>query len=142
MLRAASETYFWVHPNDGLQTEFKMILRAATSFVPRRNEIAHGAVDHYQPEPPEAPLIPAPDSYALFPSNATFKERNIEGDPTYCYTSAELEYFRQEFFRLRKPASRLFAELVRTEQRRASRGKFRSLYRSSTNQEPDKNDPQ
>jgi hypothetical protein len=46
MLRASSMAYFAEKPSDQhLQEPFKTILRDATCFGPRRNEIAHGVVD-------------------------------------------------------------------------------------------------
>jgi hypothetical protein len=134
MLRAASEAHFWAYPNHDFLASFKIVLQGATTFSPRRNDIAHGAVDHYRPPPPALRDVPAPNTFALFPSFASFRERDINNAPLYCYTSPELEYFRQQFFILRRPAGDLAAELQTAERKRASHGKLRQLYRTSTNQ--------
>jgi hypothetical protein len=112
MLRAASEAYFVLHPNKEFLAAFKEILRNAATFSERRNDISHGAVDHYRPEPPTLPPTLGGDEYALFPSFATFRTRNVNNEPTYCYTSAELEYFRQQFYELRRPVADLAALLA------------------------------
>ena len=140
MLRAASEAYFSAYPNEQFLTAWKEILSSATQFSARRNDIAHGAVDYYQPEPPTPREIPAPERYALFPSFATFRERDMDNAPRYCYTSIQLEYFRQQFFLLRLPAAELSSALMRAARKRASFGKLRSLYRQSTNRDTDRND--
>ena len=140
MLRAASEAYFTKYPNAKLLTQFKDVLRAATAFAPRRNDIAHGSADHYRRAPPAPLEIPAPDRYALFPAFASFRERDMSGTPSYCYTSAEIEYFRGQFLLLRRPARDLADRLIVEARKRASFDKFRSLYRSSANPTPDQND--
>jgi hypothetical protein len=142
MLRAASEAYFYGDPTatDRFQPDFKTILSHATSFASRRNDVAHGVVDHYRPKPPAPAPLPAPEEYALFPAYATFKDRDPESVPSYCYTSDELEYFRLEFFKLRKPAYDLSAEISVMVRKNASRGKLRWLYQESANQEAGQSD--
>jgi hypothetical protein len=110
MLRAASLAYFAEKPSDQhLQEPFKTILRDATCFGPRRNEIAHGVVDFYFRENVKCPVplpekLPEEAEYALYPSFASFKERSLTNAPTYCYTSLELNYFSGQFIRLANEA--------------------------------------
>jgi hypothetical protein len=120
MLRAASEANFSEYPDAVQLTAWKVILRNSMKYCERRNEIAHGAVDHYQPEPPALTEFAALDTFALFPSYATFRTRELDGTPTYCYTEAELEYFRQEFFKLRRPVIDLSSALMRDTRRYTS----------------------
>jgi hypothetical protein len=115
MLKAASQAYFTIWPNDDLQNQFKQIISGANCYAPRRNEIAHGAVDHFYPQrfgghPPFGFRPPA--SFALYPSYANFKDRNLENAPGYCYTSTTLDYFFAEFRKLRTPAEHLATPLV------------------------------
>jgi hypothetical protein len=120
MLRAASSAYFTEKPNHGsLQEPFKTILRDATSFAPRRNEIAHGVVDYFwlrdaKPERGEPVLE---ERFGLYPSYASFRERSITNDPTYCYTSAELDYFFGQFLRLGNEASGLVGHVLKVRKR-------------------------
>jgi hypothetical protein len=112
MLRAASQAYFSEYPNNAHQDEWKLILRNSMTYCERRNEIAHGAVDHYRPEPPKEPDDRLAGTYALFPSYATFRTRELDGTPTYCYATPDLEYFGQEFAKLRKPIAALSGPLL------------------------------
>lgn len=129
MLRAASEAYFYGAPHPELLAKFKTLLTHATKFSEIRNEIVHGVVDHYRPEPPAPEPRPALNAYALFPAYASVKDRDPDSVPGYCYTSVELEYFRQEFFKLRNPAHTLAAEISVAARAPALRGKLQSLYR-------------
>ncbi len=130
MLRAAAEAYFIDHPDEALAARFKQIMTNSKNYSERRNDITHAAVDHFRPEPPKKQKMPAPNTYALFPSFATFRNRDPDGTPTYCYTADELEYFRQEFFKLRRPAADLSAEISTAWIKQASAGKLRKLYRN------------
>lgn len=106
MLRAASAAYFHVNPNEAAQSGFKSVLKGATCFSPRRNDIAHGLVDRFFPQvmqPGEAFDI----SYALYPSYASFKERDLQDQPGYCYSSVELEYFYTQIIELTREAADL-----------------------------------
>ena len=138
MLRAASGAFFYGHGEGAahLLEPYKSVLRDATQFSQRRNDVAHGVVDYYRPEPPEPQPVPAPDSYALFPGYATFKERDLESVPSYCYTSNELEYFRQQFYLLRPPVMRLASEVMVAATAPALHNKLRRLIRQSTSPEP------
>lgn len=149
MLRAASEAYFVLWPNSSLQVSLKGLLRDAICYSQRRNDIAHGVVSYFEALP--WPAYPRwgkkpPKSFGFYPSNANFKDREIGGPggiPTYCLTVAELDYFLQEFRKLRQPAINLAAQLVG--HRRialSSRERSRTQSPSSTNQEPDRNDQQ
>jgi hypothetical protein len=140
MLRASSQTYFYLHPDEPLQEQFKAIIKAAASFSPRRNDIAHGAVDRYLHEPPLLAPVPRSDKFALFPSFATFKDRDVEGVPTYCYTTNELEYFRMEFLKLRNPAAQLASHIGHVSRMRTLRDTHRALSQASANPGPDHND--
>lgn len=93
MLRAASEAYFAENPDETLLTAFKQVLRDATCYAARRNEMAHGAIGAYQSSKDARPLGTVEAGHALYPSAATFKWRDVKGTPEYCYTSAELIYF-------------------------------------------------
>lgn len=136
MLRAASEAYFYGWPNDKLQNEFKDIFRDAKGFSERRNEIAHGMVDHFEPLPfPESPRYGGHRraSYALYPSSASFKTRALSGVPAYCYAAPELDYFYLEFRKLMNPAIRLAPQIVTNRrEHEASKDKLLLRYRATT----------
>jgi hypothetical protein len=112
MLRAASKSYFYgfgIGKDHQLTKDYKAILSKATSFVPRRNDIAHGVVDHYMQQ--EKAESFNKNEFALFPAYGSLKERDSAGIPGYCYTSAELDYFSDQFAMLHKPAHILAAQI-------------------------------
>jgi hypothetical protein len=113
MLRAASEAYFYTFPNLTLQEKFKTVIRDAKSYSPRRNDIAHGVLDHWEPYPVTLPRTIG-ETWALFPSAANFRDRAfVQNAPEYCYTSAELLYFYQKFNDIAGPPSEVIAYVLR-----------------------------
>ena len=90
-------------------------LSSAIEFSKRRNDIAHGVVDHYHPQPTAETVVwVTRHGYALFPAYGSLKDRDHVGIPAYCYTSAELDYFREQFTGLHDPARILGAEIAVT----------------------------
>lgn len=136
MLRAASEAHFSAHPDNERQEDWKTILRDSNKYAERRNEIAHGAVEHYVPQPPALKTVGGVAGYALFPSFSTFRNRDLVGDPAYCYASPELEYFRARFYLLRKPALDLSIAVTRSSRQRASLEKLQRLFAEAPNPSP------
>jgi hypothetical protein len=124
MLRAASTAYFAEHPDEKIQEAFKTVLKEATCFAPRRNDIAHGVVDFFFPEAAFASGnidgYIVENTYGLYPTAASFKERSLANAPTYCYTSAELDYFHGHFFRLVSEAIKVAGLILRGRRRRPS----------------------
>ena len=139
MLRAASHAYFTIYPNENLQADFKKILSSALQFSPRRNDIAHGVIGHFRPQTITKRWRPRA-SYGLFPSYANFKDRDVTDTPAYCYTSKELLFFFEQFFRLTQPANQLSGMLISLAMGRAnaSRDRQAQRYRASTNPTPEK----
>ncbi|UDL88333.1 hypothetical protein LGH82_24820 [Mesorhizobium sp. PAMC28654] len=123
MLRAATEAYFAEFPDDELQSEFKIILTNATCFSARRNDIAHGVVDHYIPKQ-WVDAMALDYAYALYPSYASFKERDLANWPTYCMSSLDVDYFGDEFLRLNSPAATLAGRIISRALEKPSRDKF------------------
>jgi hypothetical protein len=95
MLRAASLASFDSDPDEGHQTEFKRILARSLSFSPRRNEITHASVLRFGSTDDE--------TYALYPAYASFRERDLNNNPSYCMTAKEINYFADHFKSLRSP---------------------------------------
>ena len=93
------KTYFEVRNYPDLQARFKIVVRDALCLSPRRNEIAHGVVDHFRTKEEWIKYgWSANDSgsYALYPSLASFRERDSLARPSYCMTSVELAYFHEQ----------------------------------------------
>jgi hypothetical protein len=114
MLRAASSTYFDARESSELQKRFKEVLRDATALSPRRNDIAHGFVDQFQTEDEWLRfgwLLEAP-GFALYPSLASFKERDTRGKPSYCMTSVEINYFHEHLIKLQPNAIALALAII------------------------------
>ena len=107
MLRAASAAYFDEQPDDKLLSEFKDILRNASSFAPRRNELSHAAVSSFIVDEKDVK-----ETYALYPAYASFKERDLRNKPAYCMTSVEIDYFGEYFLQLQKPVSALAGHIA------------------------------
>jgi hypothetical protein len=134
MLQAASESFFYgwgIKKDDRLVKKLKSLLNPYHRFNDRRNDIAHGVVDAYIPEvfTVEAARRNAGKfGHALFPTYGCLKDRAVSGFPDYCYTAAEIDYFRDQFLSLMDPAHILAAEisttarlLLRTTEKSASR---------------------
>jgi hypothetical protein len=107
MLRAASQAYFDEKPEEKLLAEFKDILRNASCFASRRNELTHAAVSEFITD--EQAVA---DTYALYPAYASFKERDLKNKPTYCMTSVEINYFGEHFLQLQKPVTALAGRIA------------------------------
>jgi hypothetical protein len=105
MLRAASLAYFDSDPDEGHQTEFKRILARSLSFSPRRNEITHASVLRFEA------VITTDETYALYPAYASFRERDLQNNPSYCMTTKEIDYFADHFVSLRSPILDLTRDL-------------------------------
>lgn len=137
MLQAASESFFYgwgIKDGDPLMSEFKSMLNPSKRYSERRNDIAHGVVDSFVPEDftlEAAQRTAGKFGHALFPTYGYFRERTPAGFPFYCYTSAEINYFREQFLSLMEPAHRLAAEIsvtvgamLEAAQEKAARGKL------------------
>jgi hypothetical protein len=120
MLRAAAEAYFAEKPDPDLLTQFKEILQSAANFAPRRHEIAHGVVDHFMPSPPGS-TSPDDATYCLYSSCKRSSERDHGNHPSYCFSSAELDYFFSEFYRLQEPAASVTMRILKRDQPQVSR---------------------
>lgn len=124
ILRAASEAYFEDNPNTEHQDKLKDVLRNAKQYSERRNDIAHGVVDFFcLKDDWDRPRLE--NAYALYPSQASFKERTTAGIPSYCMTSAEIHYFFEKIFELQRPALDLVSAI---ERRKTPRPSLRTLY--------------
>jgi hypothetical protein len=115
MLRAASSTYFHARENQELQERFKEVLRDATSFAPRRNDIAHGFVDQFQTEEVwfQFGWLMKTPGFSLYPSLASFRERDTIGKPSYCMTSVEINYFYEQVIKLQPRAIALADDIIK-----------------------------
>jgi hypothetical protein len=109
MLKAASEAYFGANYSSELQTEMKDILSLSKCYSQRRNEIAHGLVDQFQAKDDFERYGWLEDAlgYALYPSIASFKERDLRGVPTYCMAASDTEYFYNRILEIQPRAIKL-----------------------------------
>jgi hypothetical protein len=114
-------------------------LRDATQYSQRRNDVAHGVADYFvKPEEWGAAIIS--NTFALYPSQASFKERTLIGVPSYCMTSADLNYFFTQIYQLQKPAMDLAISLMKRK-RRPSLQKWYAPALQSANPSADQNSP-
>jgi hypothetical protein len=119
VLRAAAEAYFAEKPDPDLLMRFEEILHSATNFAPRRNDIAHGVVDHFMSYPPGSTL-PGDATYCLYPSCGSASQRDRSSLPSYCFSSVELDYFFSEFYRLQEPAAAVAMRILKRDQHQKS----------------------
>jgi hypothetical protein len=129
MLRAASEAYFTENPDPELSMQFNGVLRNAANFSPRRNEIAHGVVNHFMSSRPGSRLA-TDATYCLYPSNASVRDGELAPLPSYCCSSVELDYFFSEFYQLQEPAASVAMRVVKKAGRATSVVASRSRYLS------------
>jgi hypothetical protein len=115
MLRAGSEAYFSAHPSEELLSDLKEILKLSVCYSQRRNDIAHGIVDRFQTEDEwnRYGWLDETAGYALYPSLASFEERNLRGIPTYCMASADVEYFYKRVLEIQPMAVKLGDAILR-----------------------------
>lgn len=100
MLKAASSAYFHDFPNNDFRKNILDLIKEAKNLAPRRNEIAHGIVrDFYELPHPDIPPFRT-GQYALFPTYADSKKRDVNTNPSYCYTSVELNHYTEQFIKL------------------------------------------
>jgi hypothetical protein len=120
MLRAAAEAYFAKKPDSDLLTQFAEILQSTTNFAPRRTDIAHGVVDHFMSYP-SGSTLPGDPTYCLYPSSASSSNGNRNNLPSYCFSSAELDYFFSEFYRLQEPVASVAVRIIKRDRRQIGR---------------------
>jgi hypothetical protein len=116
MLKAASEAFFAAgerKSDSALLDDYKTFLTNIKSFAPRRNEITHGVVDRFYKKEADK-FIPIPGTVALYPTWASFKDRTLEGAPSYCMASQQVTYFSKRFRELLRPASGLVYRVLAT----------------------------
>jgi hypothetical protein len=106
MLKAASTTYFDIRNNKSMQDRAKEVISRSSDFSQRRNDIAHGFVDQFQTvdEWKRYGWMEETNTFALYPSLASFKERDTSGVPSYCMTSVEIDYFHGQIAKLQPMA--------------------------------------
>jgi hypothetical protein len=108
MLKAASEAFFSslfkrdvsseeTAAYNELKDGDKKFLTKISSFSPRRNEITHGILDIFYKRLSDDQFQAVPGTVALYPTAASFQNRNLEGIPSYCMTSREIIYFSDKF---------------------------------------------
>jgi hypothetical protein len=102
MLKAASTAFFETVDDMELQDECKELIISAQCYSLRRNDIAHGLVSWFATEEEwqKYGAVNNHNTYALYPSIASFKERDLLGKPTYCMTSKEIEFYFSKIVRL------------------------------------------
>jgi hypothetical protein len=115
MLKAASQAYFSRPKCAPLQAKFKeSVISKAKCYSLRRNDIAHGYVDSFATQE-DWKLDGHSNKYgtfALYPSIASFKERDLLGIPSYCMVSADISHFSDRVTELQPIAIRIADEIV------------------------------
>ncbi len=109
MIEEAAKAHFQWYPNPTLEKRFKeLISTECRNFAGKRNNIAHGVVELQFSDPPTLKL-----GYWLGPSLYATKKHPLKGPSAYAYTSAEINYFIQEFDRLWVKTGELISDIAR-----------------------------
>jgi hypothetical protein len=115
MLKAASTTYFDIRPDKSLQDRVKEVISYSSEFSSRRNDISHGFVDLFQTEDEwkRYGWMDGIATFALYPSIASFKERDTFSVPSYCMTGGEIDYFYGQILKLQPKAANLASDIIK-----------------------------
>lgn len=108
MLMQAAEAFFYPHPNEDLEIEFKRVVkRVCDPASGRRNDIAHGivigeqriaALPKYGVTVDGATMAELTRyHYFLVPSFHSSRKRDFASKPAYKYTSKEIETFTGKY---------------------------------------------
>ena len=103
MLRAAADVYFAYFPDKSLRTSFKSLAGRAKNYAGRRNDIAHGIVARWHPNPMTSFMVEQ-ETWCLLPSYIMTKHRDISETPEYAMASDDMDYFTSQFNLLLEPA--------------------------------------
>ena len=115
MIDQAAKAHFFAFPDD-VALLLKDLLESAKRFSARRNEIAHGIVQPYQPQGLSIP------GYALLPSRHATRKRELSNNPikgnaeiisAYAYASDEIDYFGECFSALANQAMDFYSLIAR-----------------------------
>ena len=128
MIEKAAEVYFRYHVIDpqSQQALEKLIVHSRDRLSARRNEIAHGIV---QPLGVSAAGVrDVKEGFALFPAYYATRKRRLSEDgsnptqvePTYVYSSKEIDAFGTQFANLANDAINLLGHLVTHSRRKTS----------------------
>jgi hypothetical protein len=120
MIQVAGRAYFSTSPDAKGETGLKQIIKLASDYGPRRNELAHGIVGPYSSPAGHVRGV------ALHPSDYATNKQILRGGleietmwgpratiPRYAYTSAEVKFFTRKFGELLKPSHDLFRRTFR-----------------------------
>lgn len=111
-LQHAAERYFLAHPSQDVEGEFCRLMRLATGYSARRNDIAHG---HSLPiqwtvDPAARPSllsIAGHHEWCLVPPHFSAKKFTGKNRPAYAFTSREVHQFGQVFWDIAHAVSNL-----------------------------------
>lgn len=106
-LSAAADVYFQTHLDDGLEAQFRAVLKIADRASKRRNDIAHGAVFPLKLLNSRSSAV----GYCLLPSIYNSNRRDITGEPRYAYTSSTINRFGDQFKATLTPALDVLLEI-------------------------------
>jgi hypothetical protein len=115
MLRAASSKFLDARKSPELQKRGDEAIKYAVLFSQRRNDIAHGSVDQFQTQDQwqKYGWMLEGEGFALYPSLASFKGRDVRAKPSYCMTSNELTYFYREVVKLQPKTVALADDIIK-----------------------------
>ena len=107
MIRAAATTRFEGRRTHALvMPDLKALLDLVEKYAARRNEIAHGVVYPYNVYRRDA------FGFCLFPSYYATRKRGLDNEPSYIYSSIEINYFSERFLELGPKASSVVMSLL------------------------------
>ena len=96
-VREAACLFFVRHSSQHLEGYFDNLISELTKVADRRNDIAHGVVTFWPGGTADLEEALRRMEYMLVPSGYAVKKYGATGDPTYMYSSVELDHFTQVF---------------------------------------------
>ncbi len=115
-LEERARGYFVAKPCQEQEGEFDNIIRLATAYAPRRNDIAHGVARPVQwvldPNSHESLLSLAGEmQWCVIPPHFRDNKFTSENRPVYVLTSRETNRFSEAFWKITHRATKLATEL-------------------------------
>jgi hypothetical protein len=96
MLVAAADAFFATWNQPGLHDAFQSLIRECRGFAARRNDIAHGTYRHISGV-----------GYFIEPAYYNIRKYSADDNPSYCYSSKEIDYYEHIFGQLIEKARKL-----------------------------------
>lgn len=108
MLKAAADAFFDEHPDDEIEARLGQLIKDARRASTRRNDIAHGTAILLSREAPAHKTV----GYFLVPGFYATNKNDLDGNPSYAYTSEQIRALGKAFYDLADPAAQIMVKIA------------------------------